>query len=280
MASLDFDPTRPPATPRPAATLVLLRDARDGLEVVVMQRSHQSSFMGGAIVFPGGRVETHDGRDAWGTEVVTLGEGAWWDDEGFAARVAGSREALEEVSIVPLTGGALRHEEAETLRASARQPAPALQAALAGLGRKLDLCSLVPLARWVTPEAESRRFDARFLIARAPEGQEGVMDEREAIRTFWARPASLLDDWAKGRVSLFPPTHRTLEQLAAHTTVDDALRAARGATLDVICPRFVIDGGIPTLALPGDPLHDVRERRSPGGSRYVLRDERWIPTDP
>jgi hypothetical protein len=280
VASLDFDPNRPPVPPRPASTLVLLRDARDGVEVVVMQRSLQSSFMGGAIVFPGGRLEAHDARAEWPEALVTRDDGPWWDDEGFAARVAGCREALEEVSIAPVTGGPLAHAEAETLRKAAAEPWPAWRDQLATLGRRLDLASLVPLARWVTPEAESRRFDARFFIARAPEGQEGVMDEREAIRTFWARPATLLDDWEHGRVSLFPPTHRTLEQLAAFDSVDAALASARGAALHEICPRFVLDEGVPTLALPGDPLHAVKERRSPGGSRFVLRGDRWIPTDP
>ena len=280
MTSLDFDQHRAPTHPRPAATLVLLRDAREGLEVVVMQRSLQSSFMGGAIVFPGGRIEPHDARAEWPDGTFTAGDGPWWDDEGFAARIAGCREALEEVSIVPVAGEPLRREEAESLRLAAAKPEPALRAALVTLGRRLDLSSLVPLSRWVTPEAENKRFDARFFVARAPAGQEGEMDRREAIRTFWARPASLLEDWEKGAVALFPPTHRTLEQLATHPTVEAALAAARLAPLDVICPRFVLDGGVATLALPGDPLHTVRERLSPGGSRYVLRGERWISTDP
>jgi hypothetical protein len=148
------------------------------------------------------------------------------------------------------------------------------------MGRTLDLASLVPLARWVTPEAEQRRFDARFFVARAPEGQEASMDEREAIRTFWALPAQLLEEADRGRVTLFPPTHRTLMHLAASGSVDAMIARARSSTLDPICPRFAIDRGSPTLALPGDPLHEIPERRSEGGSRYVLRDDRWVSCDP
>lgn len=240
-----------------------------------MQRSHQSRFMGGAIVFPGGRVEEGDALDAW-KGLHTQADGPWWDAEGGAARVACCREALEEIGILPVSGPPLQVTALATLRAASEKGSEALRTALSASGLQLDLAALVPLSRWVTPEAEQRRFDARFFVTRAPLGQEGAMDEREAIRTFWSTPAALLEQYVSGEVTLFPPTHRTLELLATVSDVESALAMARASTLEIICPQFVLDEGKPTLALPGDSLHAVRERRVPGGTRYVLEGERWV----
>ena len=248
-----------------------------------MQRSLQSSFLGGAVVFPGGRVEPQDARALWPASLHTSSaeaDGVWWDEDGFAARVAGCREALEEVGLLPLAGAPVSSDDLRALRAAASVGAPELRASLDRLGRALDLAALVPLARWVTPEAEQRRFDARFFLARAPAGQEPTVDRHEAIRAHWATPRQLLDDEAAGTIALFPPTHRTLEGLLAAPSVDAAIEQARRADLAPICPRFVLADGVPTLALPGDPLHAVRERRVAGPTRYVLRGERWVSEAP
>lgn len=270
---LDLDSNRPVVAPRPAATIILLREpssSGEEVEVCVMQRSVQSSFMGGAVVFPGGRVEAHDSGDAW-TGTFTTGSGAWWDAEGTAARIAACREALEEVGVAPVLGldaagiAEVRKAQGTTLRDELR-----------ARGARLDLASLVPLSRWVTPEAEQRRFDARFFLAKAPEGLEPVSDDHEAVRVYWASPSALLADYLRGGISLFPPTHRTLELLVGARSVSAALQTPTRATLEVICPRFVVEEGTPVLALPGDPAHEVKSPRIAGGSRYVLHEGRWI----
>ncbi len=292
---LDFDPTRTPVAPRPAATIILLRDpppaspsAHGGegeVEICLMQRSTKSSFMGGAVVFPGGRIEPHDGVAVWGALLgsqIERATGPWWDDEGIAARVAACREALEEVGLLPLVAKGytapcrVSAESLTAIRGASARGGEALRDAVAEAGWALDLARLVPLSRWLTPEAESRRFDARFFLARAPEGQVATSDDHEATRVSWATPTALLRDFDAGAITLFPPTHRTLELLKGRATVEDALRLAVSASLEVICPRFAMADGTPTLALPGDPLHEIRERRILGASRYVLRDARWV----
>jgi 8-oxo-dGTP pyrophosphatase MutT (NUDIX family) len=298
---LDLDPARPPVEPRPAATLLLMRDAPAGVELCVMQRSLQSAFMGGAVVFPGGRVEPHDRPQHWPPDVAARfsgpndpgsGPGKWWDAEGVTARVAACREALEEVGVVPLVRkaampGSISGAELEALRTAAARATDtdALRAALRAAGLALDLDALVPWARWVTPEAEHRRFDARFFLCRAPAGMEGSVDrvepgqpggKQEALRTFWATPHALLEGWAHGELSLFPPTHRTLEQLASRPSVDALFALAATHTLEPICPHFVVEAGVPMLTLPGDPLHPIRERRVAGGTRFVMRGDRWV----
>lgn len=232
-----------------------------------MQRSVQSSFMGGAVVFPGGRVEPHDSAAEW-AGLFTEGSGAWWDDEGIAARIAACREAIEEVGIAPMLG--LPDAAIPEVRKGA------LRDAVRARGARLDLASLVPLSRWVTPEAEQRRFDARFFLARAPSGLEPVSDDHEAVRVYFATPSALLADYEKGAIALFPPTHRTLQLLQGLATVEAALASAESSTLEVVCPRFVVEEGVPVLALPGDPAHEVKTPRIAGGSRYVLHEGRWI----
>jgi len=274
---VDFDPNRAPVTPRPAATIILLRQGSSDVEVCVMQRSTKSSFMGGAVVFPGGRIEAHDQTASW-DGLFVQGTGEWWDDEGAAARIAACREALEEVGVAPLSG-ALDDVAWQRLRVAAIAGVEPLRDAMRVLGAKLDLAVMVPLARWVTPEAEQRRFDARFFLAPAPSGVEGSSDQHEATRVYWASPASLLEEFERGAISLFPPTHRTLELLAGRKTLAEALALSGETTLSVICPRFLVENDVPVLALPGDPRHDVPEPRIPGGSRYVLRDGRWTSED-
>jgi hypothetical protein len=141
----------------------------------------------------------------------------------------------------------------------------------------IDLSSLVPFARWITPEAEVRRFDAHFFMLRSPEGQEGAHDQHETMDSFWATPASVLSRWEAMEVLLAPPTHRTLEILAAQGSVDEALALAERANLAPICPRLIDYDGTMALTLPGDPDHQLTERIIPGRTRYVLRGDQWRP---
>src|SRR5262249_2792311 len=137
-----------------------------------------------------------------------------------------------------------------------------------------------PWARWITPEAESRRFDARFFLLELPLGQVGRHDEHETTMSFWARPAGILDRAARGEIFLAPPTTRTLELLAGEADVASALVLAGGQSLRPICPSFVPDASAPFLALPGDPEHPVRERRVAGPTRFVLREGRFVSEEP
>jgi 8-oxo-dGTP pyrophosphatase MutT (NUDIX family) len=268
---LDLDPNRKEAPPKDAATLIVLREssgAEPALEVFCVQRHPKSGFLGGAIVFPGGKVDPADSSDAWNR--AAQGDVA----EDRASRIAACREALEEAAILPLANGALSHAELLALRKES-----ALAEQLAARGLALDLNALVPFARWVTPIAEARRYDTRFYLTALPAGQVGAHDDNETTSSFWATPAEVLGRFARGEVQLAPPTHRSLEVLVAARTLDEARAIARASSLDPICPRLVSTDGAVALVLPGDPDHDVRESRSPGKSRYVLRDGRFLPED-
>jgi hypothetical protein len=93
---------------------------------------------------------------------------------------------------------------------------------------------------------------------------------------YWATASSLLAEFESGAISLFPPTHRTLELLSGCETLEETRAVASDSNLAVICPRFLVENGQPVLALPGDPAHELAERCIAGSSRYVLRDARWV----
>jgi hypothetical protein len=159
-----------------------------------------------------------------------------------------------------------------------------LRTELSTLGLRLAVSRVVSFARWVTPAAEARRFDARFFLCKAPAGQPGAHDEHETMASFWATPKELLGRFSRREVALAPPTHRTLELLSAFSTADLALAWARTTSLAPICPELKphedARGKTMALVLPGDPEHQLREARVPGRSRYVLRDEQWLAEEP
>lgn len=280
---LDLDPKREGATPRDAATLILLREGRGGLEVFCVER-HKKGFMGGAIVFPGGKLDESDASAAWDGAVNLPRSAA----SAFAAdpqslralAIAACRETLEEAAILPVAGGDVGHDELLALRARVAKREESIEAFLRARGLLLDLAALQPFARWITPVAESRRFDARFFLAIVGDAQRGAHDDHETMASFWARPAEVLARFADGKIQLAPPTHRSLELLAGRSSAAEAMTRAESACLDPICPRLVRQGEGLALTLPGDPEHDIREPRVPGTTRFVLRAERWLPEDP
>jgi len=295
---LSFDPSQPPAVPRHAATVIVMREAAPadgdggetggsqlgGIEVFCVLRHQRSSFLGGAVVFPGGKVDPADGADAWGglTGEPDPRGTAMTEAGGVTPRtlaVAACRETLEEGRILPVDPP-LADDEVDALRREVASGEVALAAALARRGRRLAIERLIPWARWITPEAEARRFDARFFLLELPAGQVGRHDEHETTHSFWGRPAAILERAARGEIFLAPPTTRTLELLAPVPDVRRARALAEQQSLRPICPLFVPDDRAPFLALPGDPTHPVRERRVAGATRFVLRDGRFLGEDP
>ena len=266
---------------------MVVRDGALGLQVFFVLRHTKSTFMGGAVVFPGGKVDPADDDPAWQAQATSPHPRTQALTDAFdghptptarALAVAACRETLEEGRILPLDAP-IADAEVEALRLSLLASPGSLAASLAQLGRKLALDALVPWARWVTPAAEPRRFDARFFLLELPEGQVGRHDEHETTMSFWERPAAVLDRSTRGEIFLAPPTTRTLELLAACPDVRSARALAMEQTLLPVCPSFV-PGDAPYLTLPGDPAHEIRERRVAGPTRFVLRDGRFVSEDP
>jgi 8-oxo-dGTP pyrophosphatase MutT (NUDIX family) len=288
MGTADVDRNRPAAEPRDAATLVVARDARGGgVEVFFVERQ-KVGFLGGAVVFPGGKLEASDMDPAWidrstppqATHTPIAADEA--TSRGLV--IAACREALEEAAILPVDGPPIPHADLVAWRALLAKKEGTLLELLCARGARLDLGSLWPLARWITPASEPRRFDTRFFLVVADGTLTGRHDDHETTASFWATPSDVLRRFESRQLQLAPPTHRTLEVLATAGDAGEAVAIARRACLDPVCPRmFTLHdaaGDVFAIALPGDPEHDIRERRSPGKSRYVLRGDRFLPEDP
>ena len=276
---LVFEPNRPPAAARPAATVIVLRQAPAGLEVFCVVRNPRSGFLGGAVVFPGGKVDDADADPRFAELVepsphLRLAEIAGADADASALLIAAARESLEESGLLPTSAAPA---DVEALREAIERQG--FLDALRSCSLRLELGRLVPFARWVTPEAEPRRFDARFFLMAHPEGQTARPCETETTHGFWATPTDVLARFHRGDLQLAPPTTRCLELLAPVTTLERAFELAAEQTLRPICPAFVPQDP-PLLALPGDPAHPITERRVAGATRFALRDGRFVSEDP
>jgi 8-oxo-dGTP pyrophosphatase MutT (NUDIX family) len=257
--------------PRHAATVVLLRDDADGLQVYLIRRVTSMAFAAGATVFPGGSVDLRDAHlpdrywsgphpDEW-TE--TLGADV---DLARALVCAAVRETFEESGVVlagPTADSVVadtRDEDWEVDRTALLDRSLAFAELLERRALVLRADLLLPWAHWITPEIESRRFDTRFFVTALPTGQRPRDVGGEADQVMWLRPGDAVVAAQRGDISLMPPTFATLSELSSYDSVEAVLTGA--ATRDVypILPKVTVeepdtDDGVPQLRffLPGDP---------------------------
>ncbi len=231
-----------PATPRPASTIMLLRDGPAGLQTFMVVRHHQIDFASGALVFPGGRLEAAD------AELAASLDGA--ADPLAPFKVAAIREAFEECGVlIARQNGGNALVSAERAKNLDRAAPFAELLAREGLAPAID--RLVPFAHWITPVFVPKRFDTWFFLALAPPGQALAHDGREAVDSIWLAPREALAEHGK-RFKLLFPTERNLWKLAAHADAASALAAARAGAIVTVLPETVeIDGG-PGLKIPAE----------------------------
>jgi 8-oxo-dGTP pyrophosphatase MutT (NUDIX family) len=264
-----------PSVPRDAATVVVLRNTgrppesapssigRD-LQVLMLRRSAAMRFAPGAYVFPGGAVDQADyGADVgWqGPSAAEFGArlGAPPDVAG-ALVCAAVRETFEESGVLLAgkpDGGPLAvpsGPEWEADRAAMTSGALTLAGLLAKRDLVLRADLLVPWGRWIAPEGEPRRFDARFFAAALPDGQEATGHEAESDRIEWLRPASALAAAKAAEITVFPPTAAMLNSFASAVDAGHGLAGILGSrrTITPVQPRLVLDGGAVWLELPDE----------------------------
>ena len=263
-----------PPQPRPAASIVLVRDCAGGLEVLMMERHRAAAVaFAGALVFPGGKVDAADAGNAWpGLDVDAAGPDAGPDR---AFRIAAVRETFEEAGILLARsrdanangGGALvGGSEARRLVDVARSGTASRFADLLGRERLVPaLDALVHFGHWITPLWAPRRFDTHFFLAAAPAGQHLVPDPAEAAALLWMRPADVLAEADAGCRMLVDVTRFTLELLGSWADVATALAAARARRVVTILPtREMLPDGSHLLRIPAaagylrSELHVVR----------------------
>ncbi|HSE02596.1 MAG TPA: hypothetical protein VLK35_00475 [Methylomirabilota bacterium] len=260
----------PPATPAPAATLVLLRDRADGpAEILMIQRHGKSKFAAGDYVFAGGKVEADDIPD----DVERFVRGL--TPEEAAARLGGDlapraalgywvgaiREAFEEVGILlaydhdgaPVRFTAANRERFEAYRAACQSANLAFFTMLRAEALTLATDRLTYFAHWITPEEQPLRFDTRFFAAAAP-AQEPVVDGHEIVAFRWLTPAEAFEALARQEITLRLPTIKNLELLEnGGSRSSEVLSALRGRPVPTIRPRVLQVDGKPVPVLPGDP---------------------------
>jgi len=222
---------REPVPPRPAATVLLLRDAKDGVEVLMTRRSPTASFAPGAYVFPGGTI---DAADAQVHDIAAHRPGQ--EGQRLTQAVAAIRESFEELGVLLARHADGRAADAQDVAALDRDQPLIEQCRARGLVLAAD--QVFVLAHWITDRDLPRRFDVPFLVARMPEGQSPVADEAEQFEPVWVRPADALARHAGGGFFMIFPTIRTLERLAKFDSVQAVLQAcAGGQPLWTSCPR-------------------------------------------
>jgi glyoxylase-like metal-dependent hydrolase (beta-lactamase superfamily II)/8-oxo-dGTP pyrophosphatase MutT (NUDIX family) len=210
-----------PATPRPAATVVVMRHGPDGPEVLLTRRPATMAFGPGLHVFPGGAVDRADHDPSL---LARLRDGdALPALHGPPFAAAAIRELFEEAGVLLASDPDGRPADAVAFRRSAMD-AGSFQAAVTASGLELRADWLVPLSRWVTPPVVARRFDARFFVAWLPQGATPAFDPTEVAGHAWMVPEAALTAMAEGRIELWMPTSTTLQQLAGALDLADVRR--------------------------------------------------------
>ena len=272
---------------RPAATVVMLRDGAGGLEVFLLKRHGLSDVLGGAFVFPGGKVDAADARldmtvhlDQPLSDLHTALNEADIDALTAASLyVAAVREVFEESGILFAHGASQAHAaSAAALLSEGR----AFNEVLAQLQLRLHTRSLAPWSRWITPvmpSVTSKRFDTRFFVAAVPAGQVAAHDNHEATESAWLKPRTALEQHRDGLIEMAPPQIMTLAHLSRFGSVQQAMADARGRTPPIIQPEpFEIDGGR-VICYPGDERHSVKVRAMPGPTRLRYRGKLFEPVE-
>lgn len=281
---MNFEPVDTP--PRPAATVVILRNAPQGMETFLLRRHGAAAVLGGAHVFPGGKVDASDadaGVLAWldhppAALAARLNEADTAEPDAAALFVAALREVVEECGVLFAQGA-----DADTAAAFARlmRAQVPFESASAALSLRLDTASLHPWSRWITPRVPTvtrARFDTRFFLAALPEGQQARHDDAESSEGVWLRPREALRQYWDGAIEFAPPQIMTLAHLTHFTTVQQALALARSQLPMLVEPApFTDDDGNRITCYPGDARHPVRLRQMPGPTRLVFRNRRFEP---
>src|ERR1700687_1177521 len=252
-------------TPRPASTILLLRDSastKGEVEVFMMVRHYEIDFNSGALVFPGGSVDKGDREIIARPELYSGGGG--WEATALAFGIAGIGETFEESGILlahPRGSNALvdakRAGEIEAAtRTALCEGKTTFLKVLTDNGMLLALDELVPYAHWITPEGMPKRFDTWFFLAAAPPEQAGAHDGKESTDSIWVSPREAVAGGESGRFKLPFPTTRNLIKLGKQRTVQAALDDRRGKPIVTVMPVMTQLNGGRQLRIPREAGYD------------------------
>ncbi|MDY6934068.1 MAG: NUDIX hydrolase [Spirochaetota bacterium] len=252
---------------RPAATVILARDAEEGIEVFMLLRNPKSEFGGGLYVFPGGSVDDLDKHpdiaalcygmsDKEASVCLGISEG------GLAYWVAAIRECYEEAGLLAAVDdqgeyisleSPLNNRRFEDYRNAICNGMTDMVKICCNEGLRLAVDRFVYFSHWITPEGAPRRYDTRFFIGIAPPQQRGLHDKRETVAHLWIRPVEALARYKRGEFCMVLPTIRQLEALSGISSTVEMMEIARSREhIPTIMPRFVKNGSGIKIVIPGD----------------------------
>ncbi|MGY4827489.1 MBL fold metallo-hydrolase [Sphaerotilaceae bacterium SBD11-9] len=230
--------------PRPAATLVVVRDAPIGVEVLLLCRAERGDHNSGAWVFPGGTVDRGDAQ--WrslcdGGDDVSVSQRLGVHEGGIDYAITAIRECFEECGLLfARRGGSPVADDAQRLgpwRAPLNAGERSLGEFCAAEGLRLAVGELAYLSHWLTPLGRAKRYDTRFFVAQAPAGQVAAHDGVEMVAMQWLRPAEALA--RSDSLKLMGPTRATLSALAHFETAQALMEWARSPReVSMINPRI------------------------------------------
>jgi len=279
--------TEPKLTPRPAATILLLREASGAPEVFMLQRTSKAAFLPGAFVFPGGALDPDDSSeralqrvrgldDAQASARMGLASG------GLAYWVAAARECFEESGILlafdennspidPQRAAAL-----EPMRNPLNEGTAQFSAFLEQENLYIHAQDIAYYSHWITAPGRARRFSTRFFVACAPEGQHGAHDRSETVHSVWISPREALERGNRGEFELIFPTRSTLTDLAAVLTPRAALEHARSLgdiEVEAACWALDHEGSQRLFRRADPPYHEIHwsDPEEKGNTCFVIQ---------
>jgi len=281
-----------------ASTVILTRDvSRDQYEILLMRRHRNQAFMGGAYVFPGGRLDEADcarelisftsGLSVFDAKQV-LQESNLTDELAIGLFFAAVRETFEEAGILfayTSSKKLINFNDKKIIRRFGAYRAKLINneltlhelAQMENLEYALD--NLFPYAHWITPEMEIKRFDTRFFLARAPEGQVAFHDGMEMTNSIWITPCAALERHQAGEITLMPPTLKILEELSRFDSTDQLFAILDSHKIYPILPQQSAKDDKIMIMLPHDPEYTINAYKQPPNhgesSRIVLHKNIW-----
>jgi 8-oxo-dGTP pyrophosphatase MutT (NUDIX family) len=278
-------------TPVDAASIVMLRDTYDGIEVLLLKRNQASSVLGGLYVFPGGKLDKTDSHPYLLSRLdrphkqfhKLLSEPSITITHASSLYIAAIREAFEESGILLVDLDHLDTEDAINLHAQALvelKKGVAFVEILQNLGLNLTTKELQPWSRWITPNLPTlskKRFDTRFFVARVPDDQVAKHDDHEMTHSVWMRPKHALEQYWDRQIEMAAPQIMSLSHLTRYQTVDDVLNEAKKKKPALVQPEPIEQDGVRVLCYPGDELHPVKKRALPGPTRLRVINQRFEP---
>ena len=251
-------PKEKPSSPVPAATVLLVRDNNNKIEVFMLKRASRTNF-GGAWVFPGGKLDTNDRLKnivdmCSGLDDIEASKKLNMNVGGIHYWIACIRECFEESGILlayrnngEIVNNVSGRETKiiEQYRKKLLNGENVFLHMMQELGMKLATDQLAYISHWITPEIEKKRYNTRFFIAKSP-AQKADHDGFEGVDSKWVNPEKALLEMRKGKFPIIMPTIKSLELVAAYQSTDELLKLNRNnnhQNISTIEPKFIIENG-------------------------------------